>query len=101
MNEELQNQDNQNNEEKHEEIKPFSTFSPILTAFIALFGIFFLYQVGGAILTIAIFGFNIEKADINAMRLLTTGGQILLMLLPTLLIARLVYHKNTTFMLRV
>jgi len=101
MNEELQNQDNQNNEEKHEEIKPFSTFSPILTAFIALFGIFFLYQVGGAILTIAIFGFNIEKADINAVRLLTTGGQIMLILLPTLFIARLVYHNNTTFMLRV
>lgn len=98
MNEELQNQ---NKEEPHEEIKPFSTLSPILTAFIALFGIFFLYQVGGAILTIAIFGFNIEKADINAMRLLTTGGQILLMLLPTLIIARLVYHNNTTFMLRV
>ena len=101
MNEELQNQDNQNKEEPQEEIKPFSTISPILTAFIALFGIFFLYQVGGAILTIAIFGFNIEKADVNAVRLLTTGGQILLMLLPTLIIARLVYHNNTTFMLRV
>jgi hypothetical protein len=101
MNEELQNQENQNKEDPHEEIKPFSTISPILTAFIALFGIFFLYQVGGALLTIAIFGFNIEKADINAVRLLTTGGQLLLILLPTLIIARLVYHNNTTFMLRV
>lgn len=101
MNEELQNQENPNKEAPREELKPFSTISPILTAFIALFGIFILYQVGGAILTLAIFGLNIEKADVNAMRLLTTGGQILLMLLPTLIIARLVYHNNTTFMLRV
>jgi len=101
MNEELQNQENQSEEVPHKELKPFSAISPILTALIALFGIFFLYQIGGAILAIAIFGFNIEKADVNAVRLLTTGGQILLMLLPTLIIARLVYHKNTTFMLRV
>jgi membrane protease YdiL (CAAX protease family) len=78
----------------------FSTLPPLTIAFIALFGIFFLYQVGGAILTLLIFGLNFEKADVNALRLLTMGGQILLILLPTLIFARAVYHQNTSFVLR-
>ena len=99
MNEELQNQ-NSSNEENHQEIKPFSTLPPLTTAFIALFGIFLLYQVGGAILTLAIFGMNFEKADVNALRLLTMGGQLLLILLPTLIFAKAIYHENTSFILR-
>ena len=99
MNEEFQNQQPAP-EEKNEEKEPFSTLSPVATAFIALIGIFLLYQVGGAILTLAIFGFNFEKADVNAIRLLTMGGQILLILLPTLILAKRIYHHNTTFILR-
>lgn len=81
--------------------KPFYTMNPITAAFIALIGIFILYQVGGAILTVLIFGFNFENADINAMRLLTMGGQILLLLLPTLIFARAVYPNDVTPVLRV
>lgn len=99
MNEEYQNQQGPE-EEKHEEIKPLSTMSPISAAFIALIGIFLLYQFGGALLTIAIFGFNFEKADVNAIRLLTMGGQILLMLLPTLVLAKYVYRDNVSIILR-
>ncbi len=79
----------------------FYTISPIVTAFTALFGIFFLYQFGGAIVTLAIFGFNFEKADVNAMRLLTMGGQVLFMLFPTLVLARYVYPLHLTQIFRV
>lgn len=80
--------------------KPFSTIQPATAAFIALIGIFITYQVGGAILTLLIFGLDFQKADVNQMRLLTMGGQIMLMLLPTLIFARFVYPLNTTQMLR-
>lgn len=102
MSEEIQN-NNEPVEEKpaSEEVRPFSTLPPITAAFIALVGIFLLYQIGGAFLTIAVFGLNIEKADVNAVRMLTMGGQILLMLLPTLLLARLVYGDRISFILRV
>ncbi len=102
MNEDFQNQDEQKEKEPDAEfVKPFSTIPPLNAAFIALIGIFLLYQIGGVLLTLTIFGFNFEKADVNAVRLLTTGGQILLMLLPTLIFARYVYKENTTFILRV
>ena len=99
MNEELQNQPEPTGE-KQEETKIFSTMSPISAAFIALIGIFMLYQFGGALLTLIIFGFNFEKADVNALRLLTMAGQILLMLLPTLVLAKYVYRDNISFILR-
>lgn len=81
--------------------KPFSSIQPATAAFIALIGIFITYQVGGAILTLLIFGLDFQKADVNQMRLLTMGGQILLMLLPTLIFARYVYPLHITKMLRV
>lgn len=87
--------------EEHNENTRFSTMSPISAAFIAMVGIFLLYQLGGAILTLLIFGFNFEKADVNALRMLTMGGQIMLMLLPTLIFARYVYQHNTSFILRI
>lgn len=99
MNKEFQNQE-PTPEEKNVEREPFSTLSPVSTAFLAVVGIFLLYQVGGAILTLAIFGLNFEKADVNSIRLLTMGGQIMLILLPTLILAKRVYRHNTTFILR-
>ena len=102
MNEDFQNQEEHKEDEPVvEAVKPFSTIPPMRAAFIALIGIFLLYQFGGALLTIAIFGFKFEEADINAVRMLTMGGQILLMLLPTLIFARYVYKENTSFILRV
>ncbi len=101
MNEDNFNQAEPNGKEPEEETRAIlPPLSPTATAFIALIGIFLLYQVGGALLTIAIFGFDIEKADMNAMRLLTAGGQILLMLLPTLVLAHYVYKQKTSFVLR-
>ena len=100
MNSDPNNQNNFEHPEYFDKENIHHKMEPVTAAFIALIGIFIFYQVGGAILTILIFGFNFENADINAMRLLTMGGQILLMLLPTLIFARFVYPHHTTQILR-
>ena len=74
--------------------------SPIAAAFFGLIAIFFLYQVGGSLITMLIFGLDLENADINALRLMTVAGQILLILLPTLILTRYVY-EDVTSVLRV
>ncbi|MGD8781691.1 MAG: CPBP family intramembrane metalloprotease [Ignavibacteria bacterium] len=80
--------------EPQDEFQP--ALSPKAAAFIGLIGIFFLYQIGGSLLTISIFGFDLENADINALRLLQAAGQLLLILLPTLLLAKYIYHDVST-----
>ncbi len=94
--------DNFNNEMEPEndeynpppEINPI--MSPLKAAFFAVFGVFFLYQIGGSLLMLLIFGMDFQNADINAVRLLTIGGQILLILLPALMLAKLVYEDVGT-----
>lgn len=76
--------------------KLITAFSPVGAALLALITMFVLYQFGGALLTLAIFGMNFEKADVNAVRLLTTGGQILFILLPALVFAKFVYADVTS-----
>lgn len=71
------------------EIKP--AISPIAAAFIGLVGGFFLYQIVGGILTILIFGTEIDKAPVNLYRLMTIGGQVLFILLPALLFSKWIY----------
>lgn len=70
--------------------------NPLTAAFLALAVVFILYQFGGAILTLLIFGLDFEKADVNSVRLLTMGGQILFILLPALLLAKFVYTDVTS-----
>jgi len=65
--------------------------SPIAAAFIGLAGGFFLYQIVGAILTIIIFGTNLDSVPVNSLRLMTMAGQILFILLPALLFAKWIY----------
>lgn len=65
--------------------------SPIAAAFIGLAGGFFLYQIVGALLTVLIFGMNIESAPIDGLRLMTMAGQILFILLPALLFSKWIY----------
>lgn len=91
MNEEIENKEE---EKPTNQLK--STMPPATAAFFALAMVFLLYQFGGAILTLLVFGFDIENADINLLRLLTMGGQILLILLPSLLFARFVYEDIST-----
>lgn len=99
MNDEQNNidnhRDNGSDQEHHEAPKEsgklFTYSSPISAAYLALLGVFLLYQFGGALLTLAIFGMDFEKADVNAVRLLTMGGQILFILLPALMLTKFVY----------
>lgn len=65
--------------------------SPIGAAFIGLIGGFFLYQIVGGLLTILIFGLDVESIPVNSMRLITMAGQILFILLPALLFSKWIY----------
>jgi hypothetical protein len=68
------------------------------TTFISLFRGFFLYQVMGT-LTAAVFGFDLDNAPINSLRLITIAGQILFILVPALLFTQ-VFYKDVTEIIR-
>ncbi len=70
--------------------------SPVAAALFGLIGVFILYQFVGGILTLVIFGSDFKNANMNAVRLMTMGGQILFILFPALLLAKLVYEDVTT-----
>ncbi|NWF87885.1 MAG: CPBP family intramembrane metalloprotease [Ignavibacteriaceae bacterium] len=72
--------------------------SPIIAAFIGLVGGFILYQIVGGLLTLLIFGLDIENAPINGVRLMTTAGQILFILLPAIVFSKLIYSNLTEFL---
>jgi membrane protease YdiL (CAAX protease family) len=80
--------------EKGSEIKPKAP--PVAVAFIALLLMFLLYQGIGTIITIAILGIDVSKSDPALFRLLTIAGQMLFILLPTLVIARYAYTDVTS-----
>lgn len=65
--------------------------SPIFAAFVGLIGGFFLYQVVGGVLTLLIFGMNLDNAPVNSLRLMTIAGQLLFILLPAIIFAKLFY----------
>ncbi|HRN28036.1 MAG TPA: CPBP family glutamic-type intramembrane protease [Ignavibacteriaceae bacterium] len=65
--------------------------SPVAAAFIGLAGGFFLYQIVGSLLTILIFGLDLESIPVNSLRLMTMAGQILFILLPALLFSKWIY----------
>ncbi len=95
----LENNSNQENPENKPDFHKnrrsvhdiYPLISPIAAAFLGLIGLFFLYQFIGGILTLAIFGFDMESAPVNSLRLMTMAGQILFILLPALLFAKWVY----------
>lgn len=64
---------------------------PVGAAFLGLVGGFFLYQIVGALLTVLIFGFDLESVPVNGLRLMTMAGQILFILLPALIFAKWIY----------
>ncbi len=72
------------------------TISPVTAAVTGLIGVFILYQFVGGLLTILIFGMDFKNADMNAVRLMTMGGQILFILFPALLLSKMVYEDVTT-----
>ncbi|MFA6981324.1 MAG: type II CAAX endopeptidase family protein [Ignavibacteriaceae bacterium] len=100
----LNNQDPLNNssntshpEKLIEDVKPELTpkISPVKAGLIGLAGGFFFYQIFGGLLTVLIFGLNFEKADPNALRLITMAGQVLFILLPALIFSKIIYEDVT------
>jgi len=91
----MDEQINNNHSEENQPPKLIPGMNPLTGAFLALAVVFILYQFGGAILTLLIFGLDFEKADVNSIRLLTMGGQILFILLPALLFAKFIYTDVT------
>ncbi len=71
------------------------TMHPGKAAVYALFIVFLLYQFGGGLLQILIFGFDTKDANMNALRLFTAGGQILFILAPAIIFARLIFIDVT------
>ncbi|WP_304130998.1 CPBP family intramembrane glutamic endopeptidase [Ignavibacterium album] len=97
MNDELNQNNQQQNQNDSEEVNKSdeqikSNISPIAAAFIGLVGGFFLYQFVGGLLSLIVFGFDLDKAPINGLRLMTMAGQILFILLPALVFSKLIYE---------
>jgi membrane protease YdiL (CAAX protease family) len=66
-----------------------SNFSPVAFALLALLVVFILYQVVGGTATYFIFGAKVKPGTVQWLRLATMLGQILLILIPTILLTRL------------
>ena len=88
MNNELQSPD----EKPDEQYKIIPKVSPVKAAMLGLIVVFLVFQLGGGILAVAIFGFDISNANMNLLRLLTIGTQILFILYPAILLSKLVYE---------
>ena len=96
--EEFNQEQNQPEPEKPEEetniVEPYSPYpliSPIAAAFLGLIGGFILYQFVGGLLTLLLFGFNLDAAPVNGIRLITIFGQIFFIMLPALLFSKWIY----------
>ena len=83
--------DQQESNYKYIPESPYPLISPVAAAFLGLIGGFILYQFAGGLLTLLIFGFDIEAAPVNGLRLMTMAGQILFIMLPALLFAKWIY----------
>lgn len=100
------NENSENGNVSEEQLQPELTpeqqfnpqISPIAIAFIGLIGGFLLYQIVGGLLTLLIFGLDIENAPVNGIRLMTMAGQILFILLPALVLSKLMYTDVTKFL---
>lgn len=96
--EELNNQHEQIEPEKSgetnailESYSPYPLISPVAAAFLGLIGGFILYQFVGGLLTMLIFGFDLEAAPVNGLRFVTILGQILFIFFPALFFSKWIY----------
>ncbi|HED07612.1 MAG TPA: CPBP family intramembrane metalloprotease [Ignavibacteria bacterium] len=87
---------NQNNKErKRISINGFEAqISPITAAFIGLIGVFFLYQFVGGLFTLIIFGFDLNNAPVNGLRIMTMISQLFFILLPAILFSKWFYNDT-------
>ncbi|HEY6952196.1 MAG TPA: CPBP family intramembrane glutamic endopeptidase [Bacteroidota bacterium] len=68
---------------------------PILFAFLSLAVIFVLYQIGGGLITFFVMhGAKIDRENVGVIRLFTMLGQIFLIFVPTVVLARLLSIRH-------
>ncbi len=60
-----------------------------LFVLVSLLGIFVLYQFVGGVLTLLLFGINLSAGDVTGFRIATMAAQIVFLLIPTIVLARL------------
>lgn len=66
---------------------------PVAFGFVVLVGVFLLYQLGGGIMTFVAMGeLSVSPQNVQMVRLVTLLSQLLFILGPTLILARLVTH---------
>jgi membrane protease YdiL (CAAX protease family) len=70
---------------------------PALFVLLTLALIFFLYQVVGGVATLLLFGGGVSAGNVDAVRVATFVGQVLLLLVPTVAIARLRHREGPAF----
>ncbi len=69
-----------------------------LFALISLLGIFVLYQFVGGVLTFLLFGLSLKASNVLPFRVATMVGQIVFLLLPTIVLAKLRFpHARNVF----
>ena len=83
-------------ENNSDQFKNVPTMSPTKAAVLGLIAVFFIFQFGGGLLALGIFGFDLKNADMNLLRLLTIGSQILFILFPAILFSKLVFIDVTS-----
>lgn len=74
-----------------ESYSPYPLISPVAAAFLGLIGGFILYQFVGGLMTLLLFGFDLEAAPVNGLRFVTIIGQILFIFLPALFFSKWIY----------
>jgi membrane protease YdiL (CAAX protease family) len=91
----MDNNEIEQNSNREEKIEIIPTMSPTKAAILGLIAVFFIFQFGGGLLTLSIFGFDLNNANMNLLRLLTIGSQILFILFPAILFSKLVFEDVT------
>lgn len=62
---------------------------------VSLIGIFFLYQIVGGAITFLLFGMDLADSNVAIVRLATMVGQVLFILIPTVILAKLRFPGRT------
>jgi membrane protease YdiL (CAAX protease family) len=72
--------------------------SPVLFGFLTLIVVFFLYQIIGGVITFLVLGMKPTLQNVTEFRIATALGQLILLLVPTLLLVRLASHEPARFL---
>lgn len=91
-------EENQDVSTKIQGFDNYPLLHPVAAGFFGLIGGFFLYLVGGSILSLSflLFGYSLDSPPVNGVRIVTIIGQILFLLLPALLFAKWIYGKPSS-----